>query len=408
MSAPPDVRSLMDNQFRNVKTHARLMSKAMWYEWRMKLLDGLKDGLHRLGQEMSVDDRALSQQEKLLEANLQGFVETQASLDAEDQLLAQRVKELDETDQDELKEARGTLSSVEEKLEERQALLAQLQQQLKDHEDTISAVAELKNEFNDQIAEAERVRESCRGWSVEEVNSHRAKVERLERETGWKVRSAENSDTEAVHTWGPALTMRYREQLSLFFYPGAFQPLTTGESLVNAPISLQFSPDLVNGEPVELTNEVRFFVQALQSQLHGLQQASTSARDCLHLVSNSWDMAMKIQHEIEHLHRHIGITEVSIVNDGRFCVSAKLLLRPSSGGRARLDVSYGVTASLAAQGLDIKVDVQIRKIYGNGLKVSEAEMTRVLQEQVHKKIGALGAGVWARDLRALEDGVARV
>ena len=59
MSAAPDVKALMDNQFKNVKTHARLLSKAMWYEWRMKLQDGLEAGLLRISEGLDADEQLL-------------------------------------------------------------------------------------------------------------------------------------------------------------------------------------------------------------------------------------------------------------------------------------------------------------------------------------------------------------
>src|SRR5580700_2650781 len=64
--ATPDIRVLMDSQFKNVKTHARLLSKAMWYEWRMKLLDGLKVGLHKISEGMDADGEILHHQQELL------------------------------------------------------------------------------------------------------------------------------------------------------------------------------------------------------------------------------------------------------------------------------------------------------------------------------------------------------
>ena len=92
VTAPPDIRVIMDNQFRNVKTHARLLSKATWYEWRMKLLEGLKEGLISHVEEMKADDDLLSEREELLNRNVPLLVEKHGSLEQEATNLQQLVE----------------------------------------------------------------------------------------------------------------------------------------------------------------------------------------------------------------------------------------------------------------------------------------------------------------------------
>ena len=45
LTAPPDQRTVMDNQFKNLKTSARLEARGEWYSWRSTLLRDLKIGL---------------------------------------------------------------------------------------------------------------------------------------------------------------------------------------------------------------------------------------------------------------------------------------------------------------------------------------------------------------------------
>ena len=47
LSAPAEERTIMDNQFKNMKTNARLLSKAGWHAWRAQLLGELKKGLEQ-------------------------------------------------------------------------------------------------------------------------------------------------------------------------------------------------------------------------------------------------------------------------------------------------------------------------------------------------------------------------
>ena len=159
----------MDNQFKNVKTHARLLSKAMWYEWRMKLLDGLKDGLLRISKDMASDAENLAQQENLLEAVVPALIEEHEQLQADAELLQAQADELASCDQEELTEARERLIALDGDLEAKRKMIADLHQCLKTQEENIEQVTERKEECLGEIKEAERVREECRGWSVAEV-----------------------------------------------------------------------------------------------------------------------------------------------------------------------------------------------------------------------------------------------
>ena len=175
VTARPDIRLLMDNQFRNVKTHARLLSKAMWYEWRMKLLEGLKEGLDRHVEEMRSDDSLLSEQEAILQSVVPQLVEKRAVLDSEASRLQEIVDEMENIDPNELRMARERLAKVDAEIERKKRQLEEMQDNLQNKNDTIEAGAELKTEFLEQIREAERVREECRGWSIKEVNALKGK-----------------------------------------------------------------------------------------------------------------------------------------------------------------------------------------------------------------------------------------
>ena len=169
MSAPPDVKPIMDNQFKNVKTHARLLSKAMWYEWRMKLLDGLKEGLLKIGEGMEEDDRLLTQQEQMIQPVLPPLIEEHERLEGQLSIAEAQAAELADCDQDELKEARDSLKSIERDLEAKWKLVEELQSQLREREDGLADVVERKQECINEIKEAQKIRSDCRGWSSIEV-----------------------------------------------------------------------------------------------------------------------------------------------------------------------------------------------------------------------------------------------
>ena len=169
LSASPEIRAIMDTQFKNVKTHARLLSKAMWYEWRMKLLDGLKDGLLRISRDLDEDAGILSQQEQLLQSVLPQLVQEHEQLAAEAEVLQSKADELASCDQEELEDVRERLVNVDAELEEKRRIVAELQEELREREQRIEDAVERKLECQAEIKEAERVREECRGWSGSEV-----------------------------------------------------------------------------------------------------------------------------------------------------------------------------------------------------------------------------------------------
>ena len=159
----------MDNQFKNVKTHARLLSKAMWYEWRMKLLDGLKEGLLKIGEGMEEDDKLLTQHEQIIQPVLPPLIEEHEQLEGQVSTAQAQAAELADCDQDELKEARDSLRSIERDLEAKRKLVEDLQGQLREREDGLVDVVERKQECVNEIREAEKIRSDCRGWSSTEV-----------------------------------------------------------------------------------------------------------------------------------------------------------------------------------------------------------------------------------------------
>jgi kinetochore protein Spc7/SPC105 len=175
MMAAPDIRLLMDNQFRNVKTHARLLSKATWYEWRMKLLEGLRDGLNRHVEEMKADEELLSKHEALLGDVVPALAEKHSSLGEQATSLQQLADEIENCDQDELRGARKKLFSIEEEIALKKQQLKGLQAEAQEKMDIIETGTELKAEYMEQIQEAEKVREECRGWSAKEISELKGK-----------------------------------------------------------------------------------------------------------------------------------------------------------------------------------------------------------------------------------------
>ncbi len=158
----------MDNQFKNVKTHARLLSKAMWYEWRMKLLEGLKDGLFKIKEGMDADAEILQHQRELLDVILPPLVEQYNKVAEEELDLRTVADELASCDQEELSDARQKLIATEADIESKKRMIQELRKRVEEKQIGIAAGTERKHACLQEIEEAEKVREACRGWTANE------------------------------------------------------------------------------------------------------------------------------------------------------------------------------------------------------------------------------------------------
>ncbi|KAK3301078.1 uncharacterized protein B0H64DRAFT_303606, partial [Chaetomium fimeti] len=175
MTASPEFKVLMDNQFKNVKTHARLLSKAMWYEWRMKLQDGLKEGLLKTAEGMDNDDKLLSKQQELIASILPDMVKRFEALELEHGDLEAVAQELADCDPQDLEDARSELASVDKSIEEKTRKLAELRRELDESVQGFEALTQQKQQYLEEIREADKIREECRGWSSEEISKHKGK-----------------------------------------------------------------------------------------------------------------------------------------------------------------------------------------------------------------------------------------
>jgi kinetochore protein Spc7/SPC105 len=170
ISATPDIKSLMDNQLKNVKTHARLLSKGMWYDWRMTLLATLKDGLLKTAEGMIQDEEVLDRQQELLDAVVPHLIQQSSTLEREEQNLQAAADEIANCDQAELGDARQRLIIVDADLEAKKLVLSDLRMQLERRDAEIQAGNQKKQAWLEEIHEAEKIREECRGWSSSEIS----------------------------------------------------------------------------------------------------------------------------------------------------------------------------------------------------------------------------------------------
>lgn len=361
INATPEFRALMDNQFKNVKTHAKLLSKAGWYEWRMKLQEGLREGLVKTAEGMAADEKSLDKQQKLLSSVLPALTQHFEALTRECENLDEVATELEDSDPAELDSARLDLVSVEDDIEAKKQELAQLREQLQDTEQTIEQLAEQKKSCHADIKEAEKIREECRGWSSTEISALKAKVDALEKKYGWAITGIQ----------GTSVSMTYRREIELVFDAASFK---AGQP--NSRIDLWYVAATRDHDPIPATPERDFCLQCIRDHVRGLAHSETKVGRILKVASMAWDRANALANQVYQLNFTFP-TSVVRTSDSSIAVRSSLLLAPL---QTKVEVVMGVQSSAGPKGLDFSVSSQAGVIYGE--QFNAGKMVEFLSSRV--------------------------
>ncbi|KAI9891758.1 MAG: hypothetical protein M1814_002508 [Vezdaea aestivalis] len=393
ISASPDVKFIMDNQFKNVKTYSRLQSKAMWYEWRMKLLEGLRVGLVKIEKGMEDDGLLLEKREALLAPLVPGLVEQHEKLEKEHQILQGQADEVAGCDQDQLTAARDELVAVEKEIAARTQKVKETTSQIAAREADLVDARKRKQTCLADTEAAEKIREKCRGWSNSEVKALKARVEAIEKEHGWTISGADSG----------RLIMAYRGDLQLVFEPSHFlsSMLKSGNiPTSNGPISISYIGDTLKHQPRAFTTEKRFILQHLQARLQGLHQASTKPKSLLTIISRTWDAAAALTEDVRLLNLAVP-TQSSITSDDSLEIKSTLIL-PSLKSKVRIAVRLTAISESLALGLRAEYDAKV--VYGEAFH--ENKMSEFLACRGFEKLDAreqAQRGKWMLAVRELEE-----
>ncbi|KAI9767137.1 MAG: hypothetical protein M1840_005926 [Geoglossum simile] len=390
ISAPPDVKYIIDNQFKNVKTHARLLSKATWYEWRMGLLRGLQEGLDKARQDMGMDEEIIRRQEDMLMPMLPPLVEENKRLESQYAQLQAQADELANCDQSELQAARDELMAVEAEIEEKMAQLEEMQKAVAKKDEEIETAKRGVEECKREIAEAEKLREEFRGWSSGEVQPLKANADALENKYGWTISAAN----------GSTLTMTYRRDIKLSFDVSSFLPNDGSRSAINmknSPIELSYIADQREYQPRRLTASKSFVLLNLRAQLGRLQQSATKVKDLLALTSEAWNKASIIEEDVRMLNLYCP-TEATISGDSsrNLLVKSTLLLASRA---TKVEIAF--TAAFREDGSSgaVVVEPKARVVYGEQL--DERKMSEFLTGKTAGTVVSGPQSGWGAAVRGL-------
>ncbi|KZF24172.1 Spc7-domain-containing protein [Xylona heveae TC161] len=396
-SAPPDIKSIMDNQLKNMKTYARLQSKRTWYEWRMNLLKPAKSDLESTLEGLATDEKAIASQEKLLQPVLPTLFEKRTALEKTEQELRTRAEELAKCDLQELRNVRDRLVDAQSDLEEQTRLLEELQSQMREVEDTQADLLDRKAKVLEDTAQAEKTREECRGYESSEIISLEAEVQALEQQHGWSIKSASATDLVIAYTNGLNLTLSSPNNSKI------------GLDLSKASMGFSYSADAL--EPILQSAQsqatLNFFLRAAKSQFaHALtspegERNGSSTINLAKLLSDLrqfWDTACDVTRRIHSLALSF-VTDVQLLSSSSSHSSSSsnnssnstpdvlevrsMVLLPAL--RSKVLVRFVIAVS----GIKVSVDPSASIIYGNGVKPHPDRLTAYL----NRKIGGI-VGDW--------------
>lgn len=169
--ASPERRAALDADMRDMKTNARLQSKEMWYAWRSQLLDELMVGLQSIAEGLIKDDETLIRSEEMVDQVLPKLVEQHDSLQQEAERLEESVNAVSEEEREELELVREGLTGTNSQLAEKRLLLESLQRQAQEQDSLAENLHASNAEFTAATQEANRIREACRGVSLNEITT---------------------------------------------------------------------------------------------------------------------------------------------------------------------------------------------------------------------------------------------
>ncbi|RDA86035.1 hypothetical protein CP532_4704 [Ophiocordyceps camponoti-leonardi (nom. inval.)] len=369
MSASPDVKALMDHQFKNVKTHARLLSKAMWYEWRMKLQDGLREGLVSIGEGMEKDDKALREQQDVVASVLPDAQARYESLREESSGLQDAARELADCDADELASAREELVTLDADVAAKKQQIAELRRQLEESSVQVQELTLKKTECLQAMEACDRTREKYRGWSSKEVKALKARVEGIEKKHGWAISGLS----------GSSLLMTYRRELELLIDVGSLRA-------VDVRLVQQQQQQQEQRQQQQQAKE--FMLHYIREQVKSQDQLS----DLLRTVASGWDQARMVTRQINRVNMTFPTT-VTKTSDptSSISVTSKLLLVP-------LKTLVETDVRLEGGGGGVAVSVVARVIYGEPFNVGK--MGEFLAARIGSRVG--GEEDWGEALLELQ------
>jgi kinetochore protein Spc7/SPC105 len=322
IEAPADIRHIMDVQFKQIKTHARLEAKKVWYQWRMEILNNVKNMLESNLKDLKQDEQTIEQHKQQFGPFLPEIKQSWDKTKRELQQLEEMERRIGMDDQDALKTARSQLGELMGRIETARAQTQEKRQHAEKVDSELKEKEAKKAELVASIEEVERIGEMNRGWSENEVNTWKTRCEELEKKSGWTITKALPDGR---------LEMLYKRELKLLCDP---------EGKV-APVVELVRKDTTDPATAFLINDLNASISTVRD-----------SKVLLRKIHDYWTTGSDIMANIRRLRaRHY--TEPRVADDGNLHVKATVLVEEL---RSKMEISFVVgKQNLECQGVNVRV-----------------------------------------------------
>ncbi|KAF3918276.1 hypothetical protein ABW21_db0202783 [Orbilia brochopaga] len=369
--APPDVRAVMDLQFKHIKSSSRLEARRDWYTWRQGLQETIKAKAQENLISLQTDEQILEKQCEIVDTLRPALTSRQKELAEQLEVLTARKEEIESCDPRELEEKREALKASKKRLEDKRIELEAAERTAVVMEVQVTDREERKAKCLSAIESAEKVAEANKGYTEEEVVASIERVRKLEEKTGWTLKRAESPRF---------LEMVYRKTLEVRFDAHNPSDPTTPPSL-----TILYG----TGSPLStVSTQQQFFLDAILASCAGVK--FQRYRELLAHVAARWDRSAVLLAEMDAVAAHYPTTATIATLDGgegtQLVFSADLLVMER---KAKVRARFCV-------GMDVLKDVEIRAeaVYGEGMAGWK------LGEFLERVVGGEGMG-WRAAMRSL-------
>lgn len=245
----------------------------------------------------------------------------------------------------------------------------------------------------------------------------------LEIQTGWSIVSAINTQEPS----GPGMTLRYKDELEVKFYPRLFKSVETNEDKSSASFELAY-----NSRNGVLPPTKSLIFSHLLSAVKSIP-SSTPLKQVFKFLSDAWDLTYRFEEETRALNFHgvtktatTDTTDVGVTSRSR-CILIGMFDAGEGPKQARIDVDFRLMPKVdgvkendsdaVVEKLQLYTDVAVSKVYGFSEEcsrkkiLSDAQMRDVILRKLGQKgKGAdatsglmvnLGQGSWGRSVQEL-------
>lgn len=230
---------------------------------------------------------------------------------------------------------------------------------------------------------------------------------------------------------GPGMTLRYKDELEVKFYPRLFKSVETNEDKSSASFELAYN-SRKGGESYSLPPTKSLIFSHLLSAVKSIS-SSTPLKQVFKFLSDAWDLTYRFEEETRALKFHgvtktaaTDTTDVGVTSRSR-CILIGMFDAGEGPKQARIDVDFRLMPKVdgvkendsdaVVSKLRLYTDVAVSKVYGfpeEGSRkkiLSDAQMRDVILRKLgHKGKGAdvtsglmvnLGQGSWGKSVQEL-------